>query len=254
MKGYISTLIFVLVTTLCFAQVAVIDYMYVKPENEEDYLKIEKIWKKVHQEKVKVGLTMGWYLYKVRFTGTSSPYHYVTLNYYENFEDSENLYFEGIFERAFEDGKSEEIFRRTNEVRDLAKTEVITRLDGIAQKYDNPPKYLYVNYINVEEGQEENYIDIEKYVWKPLHQELYKESKMADWSLWNLWFYSHRNYNYITLNAFYDYKDINTYNYSEIFEKVHQGKDLNEFMKETFEARKSVKTELWELIDFVGSK
>ncbi len=253
MKNVIFVLlIFIIVTSQ--AQVAVIDYMNVKPTNESEYLEVEKLWKKVHEEKVRVGLTKGWYLYRVRFTGTSSPYQYVTLNIYENFRDSENLYFEGVFDKAFKGMNQDEIFERTNESRDLIKTEVIVRMDGIKDDYDNPAKYMYVNYINVIEGEETNYVDIEKYVCKHLHIELVNESKMANWSLWNLWFYSHRNYNYITLNSFFDYGDINSYNYSDNFEKVHQGKDLNSYMRNTFDARKSVKTELWELIDHVGLK
>lgn len=77
---YIILIFLALFAILSHAQVAVLDYMKVTPENELEYLEVEEIWKKVHEEKVRVGLTKGWYLYKVRFTGTSSPYQYVTIN------------------------------------------------------------------------------------------------------------------------------------------------------------------------------
>ena len=54
------------------------------------------------------------------------------------------------------------------------------------------------------------------------------------------------------MNAFYEYDDIDSYNYSEIFQKVHQGKDLNMLMQNTNLTRISNKTELWELIDYVS--
>jgi len=237
-----------------YGQLITMDYMKVLPENEQDYLEVERTWKKAHQERLKVGLIKGWYLYKVRYAGTESPYQYVTINVYNTFDDSENEFFEGVFDKALKGINIDTLNKKTMKARDLTRTEVFVWVDGLERKYDNPAKFMYVNYIDVKQGEETNYLDIERYVWKPIHAELQQTSQMASWGLWEIWFYSHTKYNYITLNEFYEYKDIDSYNYSDVFQKVHQGKDLTAFMRNTADARKSDKTELWELIDFVGKK
>ncbi len=233
------------------SQIAIIDYMYVDPNSSDEYLELEKTWKKVHQERVKVGLITGWYLYNIRYTGTESPYQYATITYYKTFDDSENLFFEGIFDNALGTMDQDSFFVYTEEVRDLVRSEVFVQADGLEYNYQDPAKYIYLNFIKVNPGQENNYVEIEKYVWKPIHESLQRDNKMANWSLWNLWFYTHSDYNYITMNEFYEYKDIDSYNYSETFEIVHKGKDLESMMRNTSDARTSYKAELWELVDFV---
>ena len=243
--------LFLLGTSTVNSQIAIIDYMYVEPNNRSSYLEIEKLWKKVHEERTKVGLIEGWYLYNIRYTGTDSPYQYATITYYKTFDDSENLYYEGVFDEALKGLNQDSIFRETETIRNFTKSEVFVGVDATMYDYSNPAKFIYMNYIKVEPSQESNYIEIEKYVWKPMHQTLKESGKMANWSLWNLWFYTHSDYNYLTMNEFYEYKDIDSYNYSEVFEIVHKGKDLDSMMKSTGDARTSNKTELWELIDYV---
>ena len=241
-----------LLTISVSGQIITFDYMRVKPENVQAYLELEKTWKKVHQERIKVGLIKGWYLYRVRLAGTDSPYQFVVATVYDQFDNGENLYFEGSFQKAWAPISPDSVFKSTYKLRDLTHTELFAYVDGTAVNYSNPAKWLYVNFINVTPGEENNYVDIERFVWKPMHQELQKSKQMASWSLWNIWFYTHTGYKYITLNAFYEYEDIDSYNYSETFEKVHQGKDLSQMLRNTAETRESVKTELWELIDYAS--
>ncbi len=249
---YSLLLAMVVTCNMSFCQLAIIDYMRVPPQKESNYLELERLWKKVHAERLKVGTIKSWYLYKVRYSGTESDYQYVVVTMYNTFDDSENLYFEGVFDKAWKNLNQDSIFNYSYATRELVKSEVFVFVDGTEIKFNDPPKYFYMNYIKVPQGEENNYQDIEKYIWKPIHVELQKERKLASWSLWNLWFYSHRDYQYLTMNAFYEYQDIDSYNYSETFQKIHQGKDLNTMFKNTDEARESVKTELWELVDFVA--
>ena len=251
MKRYILSMYFILSFIFSSAQVAIVDYMYVKPENEENYLEIEQKWKEVHQERVKYNTIKGWYFYKVKFAGTESPYQYVVVTVYNSFDDSENLYFEGSFDKAWGETDHTAFINQTLSTRNLIRSEVFSYVDGTSIKWSNPAKYVYINFIEVPENQESNYLDIEKYVWKPIHESLQEDRKMASWTLWDLWFYTHHNYKFMTMNSFYEYKDIDSYNYSDAFQKVHQGKDLQTMFRNTNAARTSVKTELWELVDFV---
>jgi len=61
----------------------VADFRNIAQEHIEDYLKIEKFWKSVHQERIKDGRMTAWLLLKVvNEEQKDIPYNYITLNVY----------------------------------------------------------------------------------------------------------------------------------------------------------------------------
>ena len=64
-----------------------VDYMKVSPGKEADYLKVEKeMWRPLHQERIKQGLSRSWSLYALQFpSGTGEKYDYVTVNAFDQF-------------------------------------------------------------------------------------------------------------------------------------------------------------------------
>ncbi|MDH5400665.1 MAG: hypothetical protein OEX02_21100 [Cyclobacteriaceae bacterium] len=237
-----------------FSQVAIIDYMKLKsPGTEADYLALEKEWRPIHEAKVKSGVLLGWYLYQVRFSGANSPYQYVVISIYKDFEATESIFPQSLYDIVLKGKDQDEFQQRTLAVRDLTHSEVFTRIDGLNTVYSKPSKYLYLHFMYVEQHEADNYIETEKYIWKPMHTDLQRRGILADWSLWDLWFNTHADYRFVTFNSFHNYAEIASYSYSDVFQTVHQGRDLSEVMQHTWEARKSVKRELWELIDYVSS-
>jgi hypothetical protein len=49
------------------------EYMKVEPGQEEAYLKIEKLWKKVHQRRIAEGKIIAWTLSERMYYGTNAP-------------------------------------------------------------------------------------------------------------------------------------------------------------------------------------
>ena len=88
----------------------VADFRNIAQEHIEDYLKIEKFWKAVHQERIKDGRMTAWLLLKVvNEEQKDIPYNYITLNVYPDMEKVSNGGPTGEdFNNAHGDQKSEE--------------------------------------------------------------------------------------------------------------------------------------------------
>ena len=71
--------------------VVVVDYKNIAQDHEEDYLKVEKYWKPVHQERINDGRMTAWLLLKVvNDEKKDIPYNYITLNVYPDMEKVTN--------------------------------------------------------------------------------------------------------------------------------------------------------------------
>jgi hypothetical protein len=72
-------------------QVVTVDYMKVAPGQDDAYLQVEqKMWKPIHEVRVKAGNALGWYLYRVASpSGSLVDHNYVTVAVYKSFEATE---------------------------------------------------------------------------------------------------------------------------------------------------------------------
>ena len=82
------TLLLVAFTLTAFSQddaVIVIGYMKVKPGESGKYLELEKEWKKIHEARLEKGFITGWQLWEKMYAGAEDEYHYIVIEWYENF-------------------------------------------------------------------------------------------------------------------------------------------------------------------------
>jgi len=110
-----------------------VDYMKVKPGGEQAYLDLEqKIWKPIHQQRVKSGMISSWGLYALVFPGGSNnEYNYGTVNFYKNFADMENPFSNEIFTKALPNMALSELASKTYGARDLVRSEVWELIDYV---------------------------------------------------------------------------------------------------------------------------
>ena len=100
--GYASAIMFLLFfnvvpTTQLSAQTPATDepvyilreFMKVEPDMGDDYLKVEKVAKKVHQRRVDEGKIIGWDLFRRVFNGTNADYDYMVVTRFKNGKDLE---------------------------------------------------------------------------------------------------------------------------------------------------------------------
>jgi hypothetical protein len=125
--------------------------------------------------------------------------------------------------------------------------------EAVPETNSGATKYIQVDFMKVKPGNEGAYLDVEKNIWKPVHQEFIKAGTRAGWSLWSSVFPSGSgaDYQYVTANFFSDFSKIGAADYTDAFKKAHAGKDVDELNVKTGNSRDLVRSELWEVIDSV---
>jgi hypothetical protein len=230
-----------------------VDFMKVKPGDEGSYVELEqKVWKPIHQERIKKGILVGWVLYQVMYTGANDEFNYVTVNVYGNTASLENPY-QGMNFKEIHPGKdlSEEL-DKTTDTRTLVKKQLLSRANYAYPEGSATPaphKYIVVNYMKTIAGG--NFMQVENELAKPVSQELIKNGDWAGWSVWSNVFPrgTGMESNVVTVDYFADFSKIGSANYRQAFEKAHPGKEWSEFGDKVGNSRIMVRSELWKVID-----
>ncbi|MGK2860427.1 MAG: hypothetical protein ACSLE0_00710 [Chitinophagaceae bacterium] len=232
----------------------VADFMKVQPDKHSEYLEVEqKIWKPLHEERIRQGTIVGWYLYAVEFAGALDQYNYVVITLYDNAGKLEKPWNAEIIEKVHKGMRPDEIMKRTSHSREHAKSELFYNVATAPEKpMENPATYMQVSYMKVEPGMQSEYEKLESGIWLPIHNEAIKTGQTKGWGLWSSLFPrgADRPYQYITLNAFSEYNYVFEHDFSRAFKNIHPDKDFTSIQEKTQKTRIVARTELWDLIDY----
>lgn len=103
-----------------------------------------------------------------------------------------------------------------------------------------------VDYMKVPPGAEGDYLEVEREMWKPVHQELINQGKLAGWFLYRIPYPGGTNagYHYATVRIFNDMAQLENpgSGLGAAFEKAHPGKDGDAMFEKTIQSRDLVKT------------
>jgi L-rhamnose mutarotase len=233
---------------------ALVEYMKVKPENVEKYLELAKdFWKPLQQERIAQKEIIGWRLFQVRYKGSSDEYNFVTAAFFDDFKKLEKVY--NIDVQKVHPGRNiDDTMVEIYKVRDLVKTNLLVVNSRTSSNV--PYKFLQVNFMQVKQGEESAYVNMENTIWKPVHQELVNAGSRAGWSLWSTVYPggSGNDYQFLAVDDLSEFKQIEINDLESIFGKVHAGKSVNELMNQTNNSRILVRSELWELLDSVSGQ
>jgi hypothetical protein len=236
---------------------AVADYMKVKPGGGPRYLELEqKVWKPIHQERLKAGMIVGWYLYGVRFpSGSNYEYNFATVNVVNKFSDLENPLPEEIFTKVYPNKDVSEIMDETINAREMTHQDIWVVLDYVHPETPSstPSQYIDVDFMKVKPGGMKTYLDLEQKIWKPIHQQRLESGFITGWRLYALIFPAGSNYeyNYCTVNSYKKFVDLEKPYTDEILIKTLRNMTLSEMWDKTHQAREFVRSEIWQLIDYV---
>lgn len=113
--------------------------------------------------------------------------------------------------------------------------------------------FAQVTYMKVQQGQADEYVSVERELWKPIHEELANDGKILGWGLYAVRFPggTGHDYNYVTVTFYDSMADVEDLEYATYAERAHPDKDVNVVLERTFEARKAVRGELWTRLDEV---
>ncbi len=231
-------------------------YMKVKPGMEEEYLKLEKAWKKIHAASKKAGHLDDWSLSRLMFPGTANEYDYVARNAFVGNAQLSN-YLEGTFDwgdwSKLLTKEELDLVNRTNEIRDMVKTELWYQMERVlADDINKTAKIAVFNYFKSAEGKTpQDHINMEKDIWIPVHSARVKDGIMKGWVLLGLAqpFGSSLPYDMATIDVYTDMKQYTTPWFEDYFKKVHPGKNMDDLMKRTSDASSLVKGEVRVIVD-----
>jgi hypothetical protein len=256
MKNLLLSSFLVLATLANEAQtVAVVDFMKVPGNGQDAYLAVEKQWKSLHQNRIQSGAILGWELYYVRNSGTSSPYNFVTVTIYPNFAKTEASISADDFKKAF-GNNSDELMKKTTAARNLIYSETYQLQVGILS--NTPDKYIVVNSMHTDNL--DKYLNMEKVGYMPMHEEAKKSGKLNSWGIWTRWPNEDNSVQAVAVDGYTNFSDINNMDYNDILGKVMADKkpsevyDMLDQVNKTDAIRTIVKSEIWDLLDATTSK
>ena len=235
--------------------VVTVDYMKVASGQDDAYLQVEqKLWKPIHEARIKDGKALGWYLYRVAYpSGTLVDHNYVTVAVYSTFEATENPYPNELFAKIIPAAGMAEFTKKTSASRELVRSELWRGIrDAVIPATGKPAPFLNVEYMKVPAGGGATYIEVEK-IWKKLHEVRVKEGTLANWGAYVrlLPEGSDYPYDFATVSAYNRYKDLDGLDFENLVQKASIGMSVNELGDRTGKARNLVRGELWALVDSV---
>lgn len=232
------------------------DYMKVQPGMHDEYLKLEKAWKKIHEANIKAGKYNFWELAQVAYpSGAGEEYNYVTrINfrgekqlaaYIENWPSPDLAAILTPEERALVD--------RTSQIRALVKSEIWAHEDLVVDADMSNVKVLVFNFFDIPEGAEpSDHLRVEREIWKPVHDARRKDGKMKGWVLLSkvLPYGSADTYHNATVDLYAGMEQfLNQQNPVPYFEQVHAGKDFEKLFAETDAAGDLIRAEVRMVVD-----
>jgi hypothetical protein len=211
----------------------IVDYMKAKPGMNADYVKLEKVWKKLHDARVKAGKVSGWALLEVVSPyGTSTSHNYVTVQLCKG-EDQLNAYFDGSMMDDVNVLSKDDMAmaEKTEQYRDMVSSEVWLYQDGIPSKNWGEGTVQVFNFFALPEGKTTtDHVNMEKKIWMPLHQARIDDNRLGGWEMYSLMMPMGSGMPYA--DATIDYYDnmkqfLSDPEMVRYFEKVHEGRDMD---------------------------
>jgi len=222
----------------------VYSYMKVKPGMHDDYLKMEKAYKKLHLAFKKAGHLQDWSLAELLSpSGTSNEYDFVCRNSYVGAAQfaghMDGSTYSGIDWKSLLNAAEMALFNRTDEIRDLVKTEVWT-VNGAATAWaddaDKTAKIAVFNYFTIPAGKTtDDHTKVEMDIWRPIMKSRVKDGTMKGWFLLDMRmpFGADVPYEQATVDLYTDMKQYMMPWFEASFKKVHPGKNQADLLKQT---------------------
>ncbi|MCB9282956.1 MAG: hypothetical protein H6563_02695 [Lewinellaceae bacterium] len=161
----------------------VTEYMKVKPGMEDQYRECEKIWKTIHQERMKAGYITGWELERVVYPyGTANEYDYLTITHYKNWaaiHGENNETWQAMFGKLNDEQRA--IAQKAEDYRDMVKREIWTAGDMVFAEGTTPPRYRVENFMRIPADGWNAWIDMETKFVKPVHEKNIAMGNRAGW-------------------------------------------------------------------------
>lgn len=232
-----------------------ISMAFIKSRSEDFLLMEKKEWVQVHQQLIKEGKKIAWYLYRVKYPGGSSAgYDYVRFDVFADWKQVEapNGNAGATTQIVHPNLDVSDFTQKTAQCGEIVWEQLFEVVDEAFNKVNEPSKYIVVNQVKTVQGAESEYVKLERTYFKPFHAERVTIGIMNNWSLYRpmLPYGDKYAYNYVTMNGFSSWEDIIKNNPPGPWQKAHGNTNFNEIHDEILSKRVTINNELWELVAF----
>ena len=138
--------------------------------------------RKYHQARKDAGMERMWTLNKVVIpAGLEAPYDYTSSSYSDQFPplDQSALELSPLMEKA--GTTREKLLATVGDLATLVRTMVSYRIESLGTV--EPGDFVRVDYMKVAPGKGSDYVNLERTIYKPLHEARIKEGTISAWSL-----------------------------------------------------------------------
>jgi len=243
-------LIFLINSTLPAQNIiGVVDYM--KVENQAEYLEVEQLWQKIHEERIKQNNIIGWVVCQVMFNAVEDPYNFVTISWYDSFSKLDKGIPEEILEAAYPEKTADDwktFMERTDKSRIKLTSGVFHQRLSTNSNLDLEGKYYVINEISVKPGKSREYLKMEEAIYMPLHKLAIKNNNRTGWSLWAKWPGHGKNFQYLSADGYTNLDQIDEVDYVDYFNQIHPDKELDQISEKMEELRTLVNSEMWKIM------
>jgi len=122
---------------------------------------------------------------------------------------------------------------------------------AFTQAQQTQPAFVYVvNFMKANPARVQEYLQLERQTWKPVHQERIRAGQMRSWALYGVRypFGSSLEYDFVTIDTYASLADVER-DITPIFAKVHPSTSLSDAAARVEAARTLVRGEVWSRID-----
>jgi len=238
----------------------VVDYKNIAQGHGEDYLKVEKFWKPVHQERINDGRMTAWLLLRVvNEEKKDIPYNYITLNVYPDMDKVSNggatkedwINAHGAQKYEQEGQKMTALTRKVNNIirRDLCST--VSSIYSLT-------KYRIANFMKTAPGQRDAFVESRQGFIQPIFSRMIHDinAPMSGWILNELVTPdgTEKEYDFVSFDLFKDKADIGraypNKNYTKLAHPNLSNEEAQAVSNKNRAMRKMVKREIWEVMDY----
>ena len=208
-----------------------------------DYVDVEtEIWQPMHQEMINQGKRNSWALYWVLY-GDRSDCDYFTVNTYLGEDQlNDDTSYGDVFASVHRGKNVDEAMDRTAASREMVSSELWRWIDGVQPQEH---QYAVVNQMYAEDG--DDYLEMEREVYKPVHQALVDAGHRAGWGVYELLapYGTSLPYNFGTVDFL---NKLGPVPWGATIRSVHPDREVAAIGQEMQDLRDLVRGETWLLI------
>ncbi len=115
-----------------------------------------------------------------------------------------------------------------------------------------PKRFIQLQYMKVKPGQGAAYRQIERDLWRPVHQERVKRGLINSWAMYGVHLPgAAADYDFVVLTEWPSFAGLENSQYAELFSEVQEMDDYEGVLQRTRSTRTLVKQDIWVLVDHV---